>query len=124
MSMKSQDVYRSSNGDRWQLLHDSSTQQTLVRHVPNASSGGTATEMPADDFLRIDGQGPEFDAVRRVLNARPSVVPASRSAGFFWVQGSERPEPAYWDGERWSMLTSVTTEPVVLHEGQIRFEDV
>ena len=87
MSIRTEDVYRSSNGDRWQLLIDPSTQQTLVRHVPNASSGGAATEMPADDFLRIDGPGPEFDAVRRALDTRPPVAPTSRPAGFFWVLG-------------------------------------
>jgi hypothetical protein len=123
MNIKTEEVYRSSNGDRWQLLQDTSTQQTVVRHLPNASSGGTATEMPVEDFLRIGGPGPEFDAVRRGLNARPSVVPASRLAGFFWVQGSERPEPAYWDGESWSMLSPVTAEPVVLDGDPIRFGD-
>jgi hypothetical protein len=124
MSVKTEDLYRSSNGDCWQLLHDSSTQRTLVRHVPNTRSGGTATDMTVDEFLRIDGPGPEFDAVRRALNARPSAVPESRSVGFFWVQGSDRPEPAYWDGVRWSMLSPVTAEPLVLHEAPIRFGDV
>jgi hypothetical protein len=124
MSIRTEDVYHSSNGDRWQLLIDPSTQQTLVRHVPKASSGGAATEMPADDFLRIDGPGPEFDAIRRALHTWPPVAPTSRSAGFFWVRGPVRPEPAYWDGERWSMLSSVTAEPVVLAETPLRFEDV
>ena len=121
MSIKTEEVYRSSNGDRWQLLQDASTQQVLVRHVPNASSGGAAVEMSVEDFLRIDGQGPEFDAVRLALTARPSVVPARRSTGFFWIQGSEGPEPAYWDGERWSMLSPVTAEPLVLNEAPIKF---
>ena len=124
MSIKTEEVYGSSNGDRWQLLQDASTQQILVRHVPNASSGGAATEISVEDFLRIDNQGPEFDAVRRALKASPSAVPAPRSAGLFWVQGSERPEPAYWDGERWSMLSPVTAKPLVLDEGPIRFGDV
>ena len=44
MSIRTEDVYRSSNGDRWQLLFDSSNQKTVVRHLPNASSGGAVSE--------------------------------------------------------------------------------
>jgi hypothetical protein len=86
--------------------------------------------MAPDAFLRIDGPGPEFDAVGRALDTWPPVAPTNRSAGFFWVRGPERPErperpePAYWDGERWSMLSSVTVEPSVLAETPLRFEDV
>jgi hypothetical protein len=69
MSIVTKDVYRSSNGDRWQVLYGSSDQQILVRHLPNASSGGSVSEMPAEDFLRIGGPGPEFDAIRRALAA-------------------------------------------------------
>jgi hypothetical protein len=114
MSIRTEDVYRSSNGDRWQLLYDSSNQQMIVRHLPTASSGGAASEARAE--------GPEFDAVRRALAAWTPLIPASRSAGLFWVQGPERSEPAYWDGERWSMLSPVAAEPLVLDETPIRFE--
>ena len=41
--------YRSSNGDRW-LLSDDETGSYLVRHEPNLSSGGQATEMPVPTF--------------------------------------------------------------------------
>lgn len=121
MSMTPQDVYRSSNGDRWQLLYESSTHQTIVRHLPNASSGGTASDLPAEAFLRIGGSGPEFDAVRRALGTWPPLLFTGRPAGFFWVQGLDRPEPAYWDGERWSMLLPVTAEPLVLDETPLSF---
>ena len=121
MSITTEEVYRSSNGDRWQVVYDSSNQKTIIRHLPNASSGGAASELPAEDFLRIGGSGPEFDAVRSALSAQPPLVTAVRSAGLFWVQGPERPEPAYWDGERWSMLSPVTAEPLVLDEAPIRF---
>jgi hypothetical protein len=94
MSIKTEEVYRSSNGDRWQLLFDSSNQQTVVRHLPNASSGGAVSEAPAEDFLRIGGSGPEFDAVRRALAVWTPPMPASRSAELFWAQGPERPESA------------------------------
>ena len=121
MSITTEEVYRSSNGDRWQVVYDSSNQKTIIRHLPNASSGGAASELPAEDFLRIGGSGPEFDAVRSALSAKPPLVTAVRPEGLFWVQGPERPEPAYWDGERWSMLLPVTAEPLVFNEAPIRF---
>jgi hypothetical protein len=108
----------------WQLLYDSSGQQRVVRHLPNASSGGAPRDARAEDFLRIGGSGPEFDAVRRALAVWTPLMPASRSAGLFWVQGPERPEPAYWDGERWCMLLPVAAEPLVLDEAPIRFAGV
>jgi hypothetical protein len=60
-------IYRSSNGDRWSLVRHTDTGRTFVRHEPNASSGGRATDTDVDDFLSIDGPGPEFAALRRVL---------------------------------------------------------
>jgi hypothetical protein len=60
-------IYRSSNGDRWSLIRDSESGRTFVRHEPNASSGGRATDTDVDDFLSIDGPGPEFAALRRLL---------------------------------------------------------
>jgi hypothetical protein len=42
--------YSSSNGDRWLLSHDDKTGSYLVRHEPNLSSGGQATEMPVRRF--------------------------------------------------------------------------
>jgi hypothetical protein len=125
MDVQVHDVYSSSNGDRWQLLRNSWTGQIRVRHVPNTSSGGRPREMAVDDFLRVDGSGPEFTEIRRVLEAWRSaaVLSAPRAAGFFWVQGRERPEPAYWDGKRWTVLAAfpTDTEPLVMDESPIRF---
>ena len=125
MDIQVHDVYSSSNGNRWQLLRNSATGQIRVRHVPNTSSGGCPREMAVDEFLRVEGSGPEFTEIRRVLEAWRSaaVVSAPRVAGFFWVQGRERPEPAYWDGKHWTVLAScpADTEPLVLDELPIRF---
>jgi hypothetical protein len=123
MNIRAEEVYRSSNGDSWQLVSDPSTQQLLVRHVPNASSGGAAKETPVDDFLRVDGSGPEFAAIRRAAEAWLPDRPAGRSAGFYWVQGVVGAEPAYWNGEAWSRLSPVTSEPVVLADTPLKFED-
>ena len=66
----SEDAYRSSNGDRWQVLHDASTGRTVVRHEPNLSCGGIASETEVEDFLSVNGSGPEYAAVRRLLAER------------------------------------------------------
>ena len=61
------DIYRSSNGDRWQLVGTGDLACLLVRHIPNASSGGQTTDITVADFLRVDGPGPEYAALRRHL---------------------------------------------------------
>ena len=61
------DVYRSSNGDVWQLVREASTGRILVRHTPNVSSGGAVSEMSAEEFLAINGSGPEHGALRLLL---------------------------------------------------------
>jgi hypothetical protein len=39
----------------------------VVRHEPNRSSGGQITETDVDEFLSVDGPGPEYAALRRLL---------------------------------------------------------
>lgn len=67
MPASTTDIYRSSNGDRWQLVGASHPARMLVRHIPNASSGGQTTDVTVADFLRVDGPGPEYAALRRHL---------------------------------------------------------
>ena len=43
-SIRSMDIYRSSNGDRWRLITDSETGRRLIRHEPNPASRGQVTE--------------------------------------------------------------------------------
>ena len=61
------DVYRSSNGDVWQLIREASPQRCLVRHTSNASSGGAVSEMSVEAFLALNGSGPEHGALRLLL---------------------------------------------------------
>jgi hypothetical protein len=63
------EVYRSSNGDRWQLVCTRDPASMLVRHIPNASSGGQTSDTNVADFLSIDGPGPEYAALRRLLGS-------------------------------------------------------
>lgn len=62
--------HASGNGDRWLLVHDSGSGQTLVRHQGNAASGGHVTDMAIGAFLDA-GHGPEQQALLR-LAATPA----------------------------------------------------
>jgi hypothetical protein len=59
--------YRSSNGDRWLLVCEAPSGRTFVRHEPNPPSGGLATNLEIDEFLAHDGQGPQHQALRRLI---------------------------------------------------------
>jgi hypothetical protein len=67
MSLSTQHIYRSANGDRWRLLTDTSSGHKFVRHEANQSSGGHVTDTDLEDFLDIGGSGPEFAALRNLL---------------------------------------------------------
>ena len=60
-------VYRSQNGDAWHLLRDTGTARILVRHAANPASGGRVTDLPMEEFLAIDGPGPEHRALCELL---------------------------------------------------------
>ena len=67
MAVTSTEIYRSSNGDRWRLISNAESGQRLVRHEANPSSGGRVTETTVEDFLAVNGPGPEYAALRRML---------------------------------------------------------
>lgn len=71
MTIVTDDIYRSSNGDCWKLVRDTSTGRMVVRHEPNQASGGGKTDTDVEDFLRIEGSGPEFATLRRLLGKSP-----------------------------------------------------
>jgi hypothetical protein len=71
MTVMEEDIYRSSNGDCWKLVRDTSTGRVIVRHEPNQASGGSMTDTDVEDFLKIGGSGPEFTALRRLLDRQP-----------------------------------------------------
>lgn len=66
-------IYQSPNGDAWRLLREAPNPLILVRHTANAASGGKITDLPVEEFLAIDGAGPEHQALRVLLTklARP-----------------------------------------------------
>lgn len=59
------EIYHSSNGDRWLLIHG--VAGVLVRHEPNASSGGQATEADVESFLLHMRGTPQAEAVHRAM---------------------------------------------------------
>jgi hypothetical protein len=68
MAVTTKDFYRSSNGDRWRLVHDSASGRSLVRHEPNLSSGGRTTDTDVEEFLSRTGSSPENLALRALLD--------------------------------------------------------
>jgi hypothetical protein len=67
VTIESHEFCRSLNGDRWLLIRDSETGQSLVRHEPALASGGRVTETPIEVFLDRTGLSPENLALRRLL---------------------------------------------------------
>src|ERR1700676_4333306 len=67
MSLSTQHIYRSANGDRWLLMTDTASGRKFVRHEANQSSGGRITDTDVKDFLDIGGSGPEFSALRNLI---------------------------------------------------------
>ena len=55
MAFSSKKIHRSQTGDTWRPVRDTASDQILVRHEANLSSGGCATETSVEDFLRQAG---------------------------------------------------------------------
>jgi hypothetical protein len=70
-------IYGGSNGDRWLLVREAASGRSLVRHEPNPSSGGLASDVEVDEFLARDGQGPQHEALRRLIET-PGAWSAAR----------------------------------------------
>jgi hypothetical protein len=68
VAITTKDFYRSSNGDRWQLIRDTASGRSFVRHEPNLSSGGRITDTDVEEFLNRTGSSPENLALRALLD--------------------------------------------------------
>ena len=72
------EFHRSSNGDRWFLCRYERG-IPIVRHVPNAASAGTVSELAVGAFLSPERHGPEHDALMDLLSGLiPSAICAAR----------------------------------------------
>jgi hypothetical protein len=67
-------VYKSSNGDSWALTLDPKTGARAVMHRPNPQSGGQVSYIEIDKFLSEQANGPEHQALRRLLETSARVA--------------------------------------------------
>jgi hypothetical protein len=74
-------LYSSANGDRWELAREPDSGRVVVRHRPNAASGGRASEIGVGEFLARGGHGPEHQELLRLIGTlvdEPEAVPAAQ----------------------------------------------
>jgi hypothetical protein len=62
MEEKRREVYRSSNGDVWNLVRTGAG-RVYVEHRPNAPSGGKSSYLDIATFLATGPEGPQHQAV-------------------------------------------------------------
>ena len=67
MTVRTDEFYRSTNGDRWLLIRDTEKGSRAVRHEPGLSSGGRVTETEIPEFLDHTGSSPEHLALQSLL---------------------------------------------------------
>ena len=67
MAVRTIEIYRSPNGDRWLLARDPETGRVFVRHEPNLPSGGQVVDIEIGAFLIAAGNGPEKQELLRLI---------------------------------------------------------
>ena len=65
-------MYQSSNGDVWSSARHPASSTPVVKHQPNASSGGRTSYTEIGKFLRDGGNGPKHQAL---LNLIGTLIP-------------------------------------------------
>jgi hypothetical protein len=66
MASQARPLYTSSSGDTWSLRRDQKS-DVVVFHQPNSASGGRASEIDLGAFLAKGNNGPEHQALRRLI---------------------------------------------------------
>jgi hypothetical protein len=67
VAVRTREIYRSPNGDRWLLARDPETGRMFVRHEPNLPSGGQVVDIEIGAFLIAAGNGPEKQELLRLI---------------------------------------------------------
>ena len=67
MSLETRELHRTVDGDCWHPVRDAASGRVFVRHEPNASSGGRASDIGVGDFLVRGGHGPEHQELLRLI---------------------------------------------------------
>jgi hypothetical protein len=74
VTIRTREIYHSTNGDRWLLALDSDTDRVFVRHEPNLPSGGQVADIELGAFLI------EWPRTSIVLTGRTIETKISRAA--------------------------------------------
>ena len=67
-------IHKSSNGDAWYLTQDPETGLRAIKQVSNPQSGGHVSYLEFDSFLARGADGPEHQALRRLMKADTSSI--------------------------------------------------
>ena len=67
VATKTRQLYRSVNGDRWDLAREIDSGRVFIKHEANEPSGGHVTEIEIGDFLISGGHGPEHTELLRLI---------------------------------------------------------
>ena len=74
------ELYRSPNGDSWFLAREPANGYAFIIHQPNAPSGGRLTPIDLASFLANGANGPEHQALLRLIGTLVEIPPyADRS---------------------------------------------
>lgn len=73
-------LYRSPNGDSWFLSQDPANGHGIVVHLPNKPSGGQKSHITVADFLANGANGPEHQALLRLIGTLADGEPESSGA--------------------------------------------
>jgi hypothetical protein len=71
-------LYESANGDVWRLIRDPQSGVAMVEHKPNVSSGGRTALIEIGQFLRAGANGPEHQALLKLIGTLVNDWRASR----------------------------------------------
>ena len=77
--IRTRELYRSPNGDRWLLCKDASG-RVFVLHQANIPSGGQTSRLDLADFL-TRGYGPEQQALIRMIGTLIESTPGELLTG-------------------------------------------
>ena len=66
MPVESRELYSSSNGDRWLLVHEPRSGRVFVNHEPNVASGDDSSLIEVGEFL-MQNHGPQHNELLRLI---------------------------------------------------------
>ncbi len=75
MPVESMELYSSSNGDRWLIVHEPRSARIFVKHEPNIASGGNSSLIEIGAFL-MQNHGPQHNELLRLIRTLVKQAPA------------------------------------------------